>query len=108
MTFVNLTPHEIKLRQEDGTMLVLPPCKNPARVKFADNVQGLHQGIPVKGKPIPVGLEFLPEPDEKEFKLFIVSRMVKDAVPDRWDVVVPADQVKDNKGNILYTPAVAL
>ena len=106
MTFINLTPHEVTLFAESGEQIVLPPAENPARVRMADSTVAVHDGIVVKGQPTPVGLENLPE--ERFATLYIVSRIVKDAVQHRRDVVVPHDIVRDAKGVIVGCRSVAL
>jgi hypothetical protein len=108
MTFINLTPHEITLFREDGGSHMLPPSEKPARVRMLTSVQGNHNGVPVVGQPIASGLENLPPINKQEFTLYIVSRIVKDAVPDRYDCVVPNDIVRDSKGNIMGCRSVAL
>jgi hypothetical protein len=39
---------------------------------------------------------------------YIVSRMVKDRCPERSDVIVPADMVRDGKGQIIGCRAFSL
>lgn len=108
MSFVNLTPHRVTLYTKDGGEIVLPPCAKPARVRMLTSMQGLHEGVEVVGQPVASGLENLPDINEERFTLYIVSRIVKDAVPERYDCVVPNDVVRDDSGNIVGCRSVAL
>lgn len=100
--FVNCTQHVVRLIREGQETLVLPPCEHPARVTYkqvgefigVDIVQrvGSVQGLP---GPVPG-------------TMYIASRMVKNAVPTRTDVVVPAQLVKDPSSGELAARRVAL
>jgi hypothetical protein len=89
---INTTPHAINL--PDRT---IPPSGDIVRVsvKLAD--AGEFDGIPlVKGTYGEVtGL-----PPEKEGVMYIVSALVRAALPNRKDLASPAKLVRDDKGNI--------
>ena len=48
----------------------------------------------------------LPEPSEGDF--FIVSQIVKSALPNRSDLLVPAELVRDNEGRIIGCKSLAI
>jgi len=47
-------------------------------------------------------------PDSEEGIIYIVSRMVKDRVPDRPDVLVPGAPVRDAEGRIIGADGLSL
>lgn len=44
---------------------------------------------------------FYPKGDPHPYTIYIVSRIVKQSVPERDDVVVPDDLIRDDDGNII-------
>lgn len=102
----NLTPHAINIVGEDGEMKqIIAPEEKPARLKVGTVRCGFALGVPLSkstfGEP-----ENLPEPQEGV--LLIVSQLIKGAFPDREDLVVPAEMVRDNKGNIIGCKSLGL
>lgn len=47
-------------------------------------------------------------PEYKEGVYYIVSRMIRDALPDRQDLLVPEGIVRDEIGNIIGCKALAI
>ncbi len=96
MNIVNLTPHSISILDESGEPRVIPPSGNIARVAMGWREVVRENGIQffraVKGEVMG-----LPAPCFDT--VFLVSAMVREAVPSRPDVVSPGDLVRDNKGN---------
>lgn len=88
----NLTPHAVTIGAT-----TFPPSGHLARVSVSLADIGERDGIPlVTGKYGEVtGL-----PDESTGEFFIVSAMVRTALPDRKDLGSPAKLVRDEKGNI--------
>jgi hypothetical protein len=105
MNIINLTPHKIDVLCSYGTISIVPSGK-VARVATSDklvhHVYMVYNGTEV---PVPVNLPAfgsvvdLPEPEEGTF--YIVSRIVKNAVPERTDVLVPGNLVRDAAGVII-------
>ena len=108
MKLVNLTPHTITLVL-DGATIVVEPAGTVARVMQQETVKRV---VDVDGVPVPVmepkfgDVEGLPDPEDGT--MFIVSRMVKGAVPNRDDVVVPGKQLRDAEGRIVGAAALSL
>lgn len=123
--FVNLTPHEIKLKvqvevhdpvqnqnqnltQIDGpfALLRIPPEPVSARVSTVEEVVGLSDagGLIVTVSKHTFGqIEGLPEP--KPDTIFIVSGMVRDALDGRPDVLAPdtgKTAVRNQQGQVAY------
>lgn len=107
MNIINLTPHEITFYEKniaDHTMaklLTVQPSGQLARVKSKTVIVSL--GLP--GLPIPVTkteygeVEGLPAPEEGT--IYIVSAMVAKHCPDRNDVYITNESVRDENGRIV-------
>lgn len=96
--FKNLTPHMLNIIAADGSTIynIAPEGNgNIARVSSTSNVVGTINGINVSRQTFGkvMGL-----PDAQDGVVYIVSRMVKDRVPDRNDVLVPGASVRDENG----------
>lgn len=100
MKITNLTPHSIRIFAADGTteIATIPPSGSVARVamtrKFAGNL-ATEGGIPLyQSKAGAVtGL-----PDAAPGVCYVVSTLVRLAVPNREDVFSPGDLVRDGNG----------
>jgi hypothetical protein len=88
---INLTPHPINL---PGRIL---PSEGVARVSVALSDAGAIDGIPlVRGVHGPV--TGLPEPQAGT--IFVVSALVRAALPQRFDLASPANLTRDTEGRI--------
>jgi len=104
MKIVNLTPHPLNLMPEgpEGPVVTIPPSGQVARCAV-DRVQV--DTVTVDGISIPVNqtrfgkVENLPEPQEGT--IFIVSALTAQAVPEREDVFITDDAVRDEQGRII-------
>ena len=108
MKLVNLTPHQIVLRAEDGCETELPAAGQVARVTSTPGplIHSQQEGLPVQvyGADRPGDIVGLPEPQAET--LFIVSNVVAGLVPERQDVVCPATgpqdgAIRDDQGQIV-------
>jgi len=92
---VNLTPHTINIVGEGACDLPPAPPGTEARVSCT-----LTEIRRVNGVPCHISsygeVQGLPEPVEGT--LYVVSAMVRAAVPDRRDVASPGEQVRDERG----------
>ena len=101
---INLTPHDITILFEDGTILKVPASGTVARVASTNDTVG---GVMTEGGTIPIKavsygeVTGLPEYDPDKSVFYLVSSLVAARVPDRRDVLVPGDFVRDEKGNII-------
>ena len=100
MPIINLTKHEVNIVRPEGTY-TLEGVDKPARVKSQTEILGwMHEN----GFAFPVQrtnygeVEGLPDPVAGT--IYLVSSMVASALPERTDLVVPADRIKDSSGNI--------
>jgi len=99
MQLINLTPHAIDVLNVDGIVETIPAsgmvCRLTTRTELVDVVDGLRITKTVFGEPS--GL-----PEEKEGTYYLVSQLIKNALPTRSDLLVPAEVLRDNQGKILY------
>jgi hypothetical protein len=94
---VNLTPQPIHIVISNGVTIILP-VTTPARASEQIEQAGKINGIPL----IHAGygaVENLPDPRPGTF--FIVSMLVRLAMPDRIDLASPGDPVRDDTGKII-------
>jgi hypothetical protein len=97
MNIVNCTPHPITLLGVDGEMVaeIQPSGIVPRATKTTETVAH----VEINGNQIPVivpkfgGVSNLPEPEEGT--MFIVSLIVQQACPERTDLLIVEDVVRD-------------
>jgi hypothetical protein len=98
MSVLNLTPHEINIVGADGVVIRTIPSSGLVRLATTTASAGMVDGIPltqtVFGDP-----EGLPEMADGAY--FIVSSIVKAALPNRADLLVPSEMVRDADGRII-------
>ena len=110
MNIVNLTPHALNLMPKgpDGPTVTIPPSGQAARCAV-DRVQV--DTVTVDGITVPVNqtqfgsVSDLPDPQPDT--IFVVSALVAQAVPDRQDVFIVDDAVRDDQGRIIGARALA-
>jgi len=96
---INLTPHALNIQGEGEKFVSLPPSGEVARVSVSYNDSATIEldevKIPVR---IPVYGEIVGLPDPVPGNLYIVSGMVKAAVPGRDDVLSPGELIRAADG----------
>lgn len=98
-TLVNLTPHCLNIIAADGSTVYIPPDGNRiARVGSISSVVATVIGINIYRQTFGKVMDL---PDAEDGIIYIVSRMVKDRVPDRDDVVVPGVPFRDTDGKVI-------
>ena len=110
MNVINLTPHELNLMPAGptGPVVTIPPSGQVARCATYRVQAGT---VTVNGISVPVNqtrfgeVDNLPEPQPDT--IYIVSALVAQAVPDRPDVFVVDDTVRDDQGRIIGARALA-
>lgn len=95
---VNCTPHPVTIVENGVVVRTLPTSGEVARLSVSTEPAGVVLGIPVTRTVFgePVGL-----PEPRLGTCYIVSQLVKNALPERDDLVVPAEVVRDAAGNII-------
>ena len=110
MNIVNLTPHALNFMSQgpDGPVVTIPPSGLVARCAV-DRVQV--DTVTVDGISVPVNQTRFGEvsdlPDPRPDTIFVVSALVAQAVPDRQDVFITDDAVRDDQGRIIGCRALA-
>lgn len=93
MSFINLTPHEVNLlNEENKVILTLPKCENPPRLKEETVVVGEVNGFPITKTVFGV-VSYMPKAVKGVY--YIVSRLVLLAYPNRKDLLAPNQIVRD-------------
>jgi len=106
-TLVNLTPHDVILVRNEAR-LVVPPSGSVARAATTRQEVTI---LDIDGFTVPVNrvsygqVENLPEPTEGTY--YIVSAIVAQAAPERQDLLVPDDTIRDAQGRIIGARALA-
>lgn len=100
---INLTPHAINIVDDEKNIIkVIEPAEFPARVTVStvrteDIICG-DDTIPTS-KSVYGVVEGLPE--KEEGVIYVVSSLVAQRVPERDDVFIPNESVRDNYGRII-------
>lgn len=98
----NLTPHEVVIVCNEGN-LVIPASGAIARVAVTSEQVDEVNGIPVVRTVYSKEVEGLPQPEEGT--IYIVSTLVAQACPDRHDLFVPANLIRDEQGRVVGASA---
>ena len=104
MNIINLTPHALNLMPAGpiGPVVTIPPSGQVARCAV-DRVQV--GTVTIDGISVPVNQTRFGEvsglPDPQPNTIYVVSVIVAQAVPDRWDVFIPDDAVRDDQGRVI-------
>jgi len=91
---INLTPHELKIHGGEG-VVSLPPSGQIARCSVTCSPVGEHDGVPLSRSETGA-VEGLPEPQDGV--IYVVSMVVRSAVPGRTDVASPGALLRDAEG----------
>lgn len=96
---MNFTPHPINVCDTAGKVIKTFQPEGLVRLKAST----VPAGFDVDGVPVTKTLFGEPEglPEQQGGVFLIVSQIVKSALPERTDLLVPAEVVRDEKGNIL-------
>ena len=98
---VNLTPHAIQVVGYEE----IPASGVAPRVAMKTKAAGFITGLPISTTEYG---EVQGLPEKMEGVYLIVSKMLKDACPDRDDLLYPAELVRDDKGNIIGCKSLGL
>ena len=104
---INLTPHTINVRRDDGSFVAFQPSGQVARVTVSlapvdvfDYSKALQElsladGILISSQEFGV-VTGLPDPETDT--LYLVSALVRTAVPHRFDVLSPGELIRNEAG----------
>lgn len=95
---VNKTPHDVVIIREGSSNRVFSPVGDPIRVREDVKTVGQIQGITITST---IYTEVDGTPPFKTGVYYIVSQMVKNALPHRRDFLTPKGVVKNKKGQVM-------
>lgn len=96
MNIVNMTPHEIKVVGQAGSVIgTFQPSGQIARLEVVRAQRGLVQGIPLYVSEVGQASGL---PEAIEGRYLIVSTLVRTSFPARKDLLSPGELVRDDKG----------
>ena len=98
MHIVNLTLHDVSFVLENGETVCVPASGKVARLTTSTQIVGQIGNIPIT-ETVFGQIENLPDPTEGE--VYIVSSLVAGRVPDRQDVFIPNESIRDDAGRII-------
>lgn len=97
-TIVNTTPHNVNICDSNNKVTnTFLKSDSPVRLSSTSNKVGEINGIPINN----VTFGITDFPPKKDNVFYIVSALVKNAFPNRSDLLVPHDVVRDEDGNII-------
>ncbi len=97
MKYVNITPHTINLVCEDGKEVVIAPSGIVARVSEFF-VRQSYDIVPLVSSEFGTVFDL---PDPEDGVMYITSRIVMGAAPDRTDLCAPGSLLRDGEGKIV-------
>lgn len=105
MQIINLTPHTINFLDGDNNpVLTVEPSGTVARAKQTRTLCGNIAGIPVNQCAYGT-VQGLPEPEKET--IYVVSAITAQACPEREDVYIVDDSVRNEDGRIIGVRALA-
>ncbi len=96
---INLTPHTVNIYTEDLQESAIYPSQGIVRVSTKSKFIGILNGYTPLYQTEYGKVEGLPE--EKEGVCYIVSMLVKQAMPHRKDLLSPSQPVRDFQGKVI-------
>lgn len=100
--FINLTANDITIFGKNHTNVTIPKSGTVAYCKQQDNI--LDEAC-LNGCIFPIGKRIYTEvgnvPAPKENVFYIVNLVVAQQLPERDDLLVPSNSIKDENGNIV-------
>ena len=103
--FINLTPHTLNIIDVNNNIMDIPPSGKIARVSSISAIVATINDINVSQQTFGDVIDL---PDAQDGVVFIVSRMVKDRIFNRADVLVPGAPVRDADGKIVGANGLSL
>jgi hypothetical protein len=102
MRLRNLTPHPVTITTDSGSVRCPPESGSPPRI---DEVPEPTEPVLIDGLRVPTvrvsGGPVIGLPEPVPGTLLLVSRVVAEASPERADLVVPYELVRDEDGRVL-------
>ena len=99
ITIINLTPHPVNLLDVDANVVITFHTEGLARCSQNDVIIGRLNKDIILTKTSYGEVIGLPEQSPRTF--YIVSRLVRNALPNRTDLLVPNQLIRDSEGQIV-------
>ena len=99
ITIINLTPHPVNLLDVDANVIITFHTEGLARCSQNDVIIGKLNKDIILTKTSYGEVIGLPEQSPRTF--YIVSRLVRNALPNRTDLLVPNQLIRDSEGQIV-------
>ncbi len=95
---INKTPHDVTIVDYNNNIINTMKSSGQIRLAAITKKVGTINNVPISKTEFgePEGL-----PEFKKDRYYIVSQLVKKALPNRTDLLVPAELVRDDNGNII-------
>lgn len=94
VTIINLTGHPLNIFDKDRRLITIPPSGLVARAELKNMPFKSVNNILIQA---PCWSEITDLPAPKKDTIYVVSRLVKNMVPGRYDVVCPGSPVTNSK-----------
>ena len=99
ITIINLTPHPVNLLDVDANVIITFHTEGLARCSQNDVIIGkLNKDIILTKTSYG---EVIGLPEQLPGTFYIVSRLVRNALPNRTDLLVPNQLIRDSEGQIV-------
>lgn len=95
---LNYTPHTVNIIDQEGNQIQDFPSQGEARCQQTTKAVGVIGSVPITSTTFG---EVTGLPKETEGIYYIVSRLIRQALPQRMDLLVPNDMVRDETGKII-------
>ena len=99
ITIINLTPHPVNLLDVNANVVITFHTEGLARCSQNDVIIGRLNKDIILTKTSYGEVIGLPEQSPRTF--YIVSRLVRNALPNRTDLLVPNQLIRDSEGQIV-------
>ncbi len=100
--FINLTPHELNIKEEGGSFLTIPRSGSVARVQTTTETVGTIAGVSVTRQKFADEIDGVPQ--RKEETYYVVSRLAAEALKEAGrtdDILIPGAAIRDDSGKII-------
>lgn len=104
---INLTPHPLKIQLLDGTFLELSKPAEGTKIPRRETLTEV--GKPLYGVPVAT-VVLGPVKDLPPIigdVIYVVSRIVVDGAPHRYDLFAPGEAIRDSEGKIVGAKGLA-
>jgi len=114
MKVINLTPHAINMvdKETKEILITFPKSQNPARLPTStvviSNLEIEGVAIPITDTAFNYNIATNLPSNQESNKFYIVSRLILSAFPERSDLLVPNELVRDDSGNIIGCASLAI